>query len=336
MNVMDLIEQKLNLESEKCRSLWKEIQTVVEACKHHLTQITAQMPNYDIHDEKHATKVLENIEGLLDNKADQLSCYELILIYASAFLHDAAMALPLWEYNMLCAVEGCEEVHDPAVRHPVRNDFKPVHTLSYLKGFINKNKQEIYNSFSDVKGFIFSPNNEDDLQLDIAKRIQDYEEFRNEFAEQLESRKNNASDYLGHSNFIRSEFIRKTHHTRVEEYINNLRKRLCAELGEASAIKVLDDLSKICRAHGESIDYVRNLNMESNIDQIGIANLQFVSILLRLGDVIHFSSDRAPLSLLSEKGISNSTSLTHWKAKLNDTQYVITPPPAKETAEKSV
>lgn len=65
---MDLIEQKLNLESEKCRSLWKEIKTVVEACKHHLTQITAQMPDYD----GFRNGFAEQLESRKNNASDYL------------------------------------------------------------------------------------------------------------------------------------------------------------------------------------------------------------------------------------------------------------------------
>lgn len=52
------------------------------------------------------------MESLLGDKLNLLSCYELILLYLSAYLHDSAMALPQWEYNVLKAVEGTEEIYD--------------------------------------------------------------------------------------------------------------------------------------------------------------------------------------------------------------------------------
>jgi len=320
VNLEKLIEEKIN-SSDKCHALWSFLKKPLEDCKHHLSQITRQMSNYDIHDEKHSSKVLENIENLLGDKANSLSCYELILIYSSCFLHDAAMALPKWEYNMLKAAEGCNECYDNKIEYPIRNDFKPAQSLSSLKSFIDKKKKKIYGDFTTASKFVFSPKNEEDLQIDIAKRVNAYEIFRNEFADKLEEKKNNLHEYLNYSDLIRSEFIRKTHHSRIVDYINNLKQELKTAIGDAAAVDVLNDLSQVCRAHGETIKFIEKLNLESNVDQIGKANLRFVAIVLRLGDIIHFSSDRAPLSLFSEKMITDSDSLAHWRAKFNDTRY---------------
>lgn len=54
-----------------------------------------------------------------------------------------------------------------------------------------------------------------------------------------------------------------------------------------------------------------------------LSNIQFIAMLLRLGDVIHFSADRAPLSLFAEKQITDETSFMHWKAKFQDLTYEI-------------
>ena len=317
----ELIE--LKIETEESRSLWNFLKEIVDSCRHHLSQITTQMKNYDIHDEKHSSKVLENIESLLDDKADELSCYELMIIYASCFLHDAAMALPEWEHDMLRAAEGCEECCDNTIEHFLRNDFKPAQSLANLKTFIDENKEGIYVDFAMVTKFVFSPNDENGFQLDIAKRVHDYQLFRNEFADKLEPLKNDLHTYLNYSNLIRSEFIRKTHHYRIVDYIKNLRQRLSAQVGDAISVRVLDDLAQVCHAHGEPIKFVEGLSLASNVDRIGEANLQFASIILRLGDVIHFSSDRAPLSLFSEKRITDIDSLQHWNAKFNGTRYDI-------------
>ena len=321
MELKKLIEEKLG--AEKCPSLWKFLEKTIDDCKHHLSQITTQMKNYDIHDEKHSSKVLENIESLLGDKAGELSCYELVIIYTSCFLHDAAMALPAWEYDMLRATEGCNECYDNTIKHFLRNDFNPAQSLACLKSFLDENKGDLYVNFDNVTKFVFSPNDENTFQLDIAKKVHEYQLFRNEFADKLEPLKNDLHAYLNYSDLIRSEFIRKTHHRRIVDYINNLRHKLSVEVGEAIAVSVLTDLAHVCRAHGESIKFVESLNLASNVDQIGEANLQFAAIILRLGDVIHFSSDRAPLSLFSEKRITDSDSFQHWNAKFGETRYDI-------------
>jgi len=319
MGLKYLIEAKLN--SDKSKSLWKALVRATEACKHHLNQITSQLRNYDIHDEKHSVKVLENIEAILGEKANELSCYELILIYSSCFFHDAAMALPTWEYDLLKAAEGCDECYDNTVEYPIRNDFKPSQTLSDLNSFINNNKNKIYGDFRTVTEFIFSPTDENSFQIDLATRVRDYEMFRNEFADNLDVYKADLHLYLNYSSLLRSEYIRNTHHKRVVDYISNLRFMLSNEVGDATAYRVIDDLSIVCRAHGEAFKFVNDLELASIVDQVGCANLRFVAIILRLGDIVHFSSDRAPLSLFSEKLITNNESIIHWKAKFAETRY---------------
>ena len=319
MKLEDLIAEKITSEQtdvNKLQLLWKVIKRIEEDCVNHLNQITAQMPDYDIHDERHSQKVLENVEALLGDKATQLSFYELVLLHSSCYLHDAAMALPVWEYELLQAVEGNDTVYDNTVKCPIRNDLKPPQTLTELKSFIAQNRTKLYGDFAKVTDFIFSSDDEEKFQLDLARRAQDYEAFRNEYAEQLESKVGDLQQYLELSRFLRIEFIRKTHHVRVTDYIKNLKQALIAQIGAAASVKFVEDLSAICRSHGQDPDFIEGMTMDSYIEQIGKANLQFIAILLRLGDIIHFSADRAPLSLLSEKRILDKTSRIHWEVKL--------------------
>lgn len=326
MKLGDLIAKKIAAEQmdvNKLQLLWNEVKRIEADCVNHLSQISGQMPDYDIHDERHSQKVLENVEALLGDKATQLSFYELILLHSSCYLHDAAMALPVWEYELLQAVEGSGAVFDNTVKCPIRNDLKPPQTLTELKSFIAQNKTKLYGDFVKVTDFIFSSDNEEVFQLDLARRARDYEHFRNEYAEQLESKADNLHQYLELSRSLRIEFIRKTHHMRVTAYIENLKQTLIAPMGAAASAKFVEDLSAICRSHGEGPEFIEDMSADSYIEQIGEANLQFIAILLRLGDIIHFSADRAPLSLLSEKRILDKTSRVHWETKLNDTRYQI-------------
>lgn len=304
--------------------MWQEVKNIIQSSNFHLKQITGQLHNYDIHDEIHSNKVLSNIESLLSGTGiDNLTFYESILLYSCVFLHDAAMALPQWEYNMLAAIEGTEECFDNRPKITMRNDFKPVHKLVNVIDFIKKNKREIYGEFDNVSKFIFSPDTEEALELDLAERVCDYEQFRNGYAEKLKITLKSTSEFLDYSELLRSEYIRITHHIRIEIYIINLKKRLIDKIGAANAERFVTDLSLICRSHGEDFKFVKKLDYKSMICQGDYANLQYISILLRLGDVIHFSSDRAPLSLFSEKKISDSTSLKHWTAKFQDLRYTI-------------
>ena len=71
-----------------------------------------------MHDETHSEKVRGIIESLLGEKIEKLIFYELVLIYMSAYLHDSAMAMPDWEYNVLRTVEGTEQLRDFAPSPP--------------------------------------------------------------------------------------------------------------------------------------------------------------------------------------------------------------------------
>lgn len=51
----------------------------------HNKLIISQMSNYDIHDQEYSEKVLEIIENVIGKKIEELSFYELILIYACIF-----------------------------------------------------------------------------------------------------------------------------------------------------------------------------------------------------------------------------------------------------------
>jgi len=305
-------------------SLWNEIKKIIEASNAHLSQITYQLYNFDNHDEKHCAKVLKNIELLIgEEKINKLSLYELILIYSSAYLHDSAMALPSWEYNLLVAVEGTEKCHDVRSKLKILNDLKPPQSLAEIIEFINNNKKEIYDNYGIAKKFIFSIQNEEEFCLDLAERLQDYETFRNKYSDKLNELSNDTVAYLNYSELIRNEYIRCTHHIRVEKYIRNIKSIISSIIGMSDAERFVSDLSLVCRSHGENIDFVYNLDYNLSAFGNENSNLQFVFMLLRLGDVIHFSSDRAPLSLFAEKKISDPESLKHWNAKFQELKYTI-------------
>jgi len=53
------------------------------------------------------------------------------------------------------------------------------------------------------------------------------------------------------------------------------------------------------------------------------ANLQFVAIMLRLADIIHFSYDRVSKSLFTEQMIDSPESVKHWKVKFQGVNYTL-------------
>ena len=58
--------------------MWSALKGAIKDCKTHLSQITAQLNDFDIHDTNHySEKVLENIENLPGVKMVDLSFLEL-------------------------------------------------------------------------------------------------------------------------------------------------------------------------------------------------------------------------------------------------------------------
>lgn len=321
MKTKDCIEKCLKSD-EKSSNLWSVCKEIIEAVVSHNKRIIAQMSNYDMHDETHSEKVLEIIENLLGEKIEKLTFYELVLIYMSAYLHDSAMAMPDWEYDTLKAVEGTEQLRDNTLSFFIGNDFKPVHKYSEALKLVSENKDKLFH-YDTAKAYIFVQENEEKILDFLAKLICDYEEFRNGYIEDLKKHKDSFPEYFNMSKMIRSEYIRSTHHLRVVENVNALKKRFCTALGDRCAQYFTEDLSKICKCHGEEFQALFDLELERKDWTGAFSNIQFVAMLLRLGDVVHFSADRAPLSLFAEKQITDETSFLHWKAKFQELTYEI-------------
>ena len=321
MKTKDCIEKCLKSD-EKSSNLWSVCKEIIEAAVSHNKRIIAQMSNYDMHDETHSEKVLEIIESLLGEKIEKLTFYELVLIYMSAYLHDSAMAMPDWEYDTLKAVEGTEQLRDNTLSFFIGNDFKPVHKYSEALKLVSENKDKLFH-YDKAKAYIFVQENEEKILDFLANLICNYEEFRNGYIEDLKKHKDSFPEYFNMSKMIRSEYIRSTHHLRVVENVNALKKRFCAALGDRCAQYFTEDLSKICKCHGEEFRALFDLELERKDWTGAFSNIQFVAMLLRLGDVVHFSADRAPLSLFAEKQIIDETSFLHWKAKFQELTYEI-------------
>lgn len=310
-------------ENFKYETILNKVKDVVVAVKHHINQITTQMANYDIHDENHSKEVLNIIDQLIGDKCETLSFYELLLLYLSAYLHDSAMALPQWEYLLLQAIEGTNECKDNTLEFAICNDFRPVHKFADAKQIIINNKAKLYGDYSIVSQFIFADESEDLLIEGMAELMCAYEQFRNRYTSELKKSMNTVAEFMKYSKMLRTEFIRSTHHLRVEKNIQNLKKVLVPILGSVETESLLEQLKIICRSHGEDVSYITSKKCKYLMLDNQENNVYFIAQLIRLGDVIHFNSLRAPMSLYAEKRIVDETSMLHWKAKFNELNYKI-------------
>ena len=310
------------VKDDNTTSLWRVCRGIVENVSQHNKQIIAQMRDYDTHDKEHSEKVLEIIEDILGQNMEKLTVYELLLLYMSAYLHDSAMALPDWEYKVLKAVEGTEEYHDNTLEFTICNDYKPKHTYSEALRIIEENKDKLF-CYDTAKNYVCVKPTEDKMTESLAEFMQQYEEFRNGYITDLDKCKGSVSEYMDKSRWIRSEFIRQTHHIRAVENVESLKGEIADAIGGFYAEKFIEDLAAICRCHGENLESVFQLP-DARKDWLGgTANIQFLAMMLRLGDVIHFDSKRAPRSLYAEKQITDAVSYKHWNAKFQELQYKV-------------
>lgn len=310
------------IKDDNTTSLWRVCRGIVENVSQHNKQIIAQMRDYDTHDKEHSEKVLEIIEDILGQNMEKLTVYELLLLYMSAYLHDSAMALPDWEYKVLKAVEGTEEYHDNTLEFTICNDYKPKHTYSEALRIIEENKDKLF-CYDTAKNYVCAKPTEDKMTESLAEFMQQYEEFRNGYITDLDKCEGSVSEYMDKSRWIRSEFIRQTHHIRAVENVESLKAKIADAIGGFYAEKFIEDLASICRCHGENLESVFQLP-DARKDWLGgTANIQFLAMLLRLGDVIHFDSKRAPRSLYAEKQITDAVSYKHWNAKFQELQYKV-------------
>ncbi len=325
MTIIEELEKRSKSPSDSVKielKLYNLADDLEKKARNHLKRITNVLPEFDIHDERHSEKVVFNIEKLLVENVKKLSTYELFLIQLSSFFHDCAMAPSDWELNVLKFTEGIDKfkVNDKSICHDLKEPFK----ISHAKNFVNENKNTFYGTFDgDVKKWMFSPNGENALIDYLASMLIEYQNYRNGFAEQLRKISSN-EDFESLNTFIRTDYIRTTHHLRIETYVNNLESIFGNSFEQPTWGKRLaKDLALVCRSHGEDISYLEHFNTSAQYYGNESANLQLVAMLLRLGDIIHFSFDRAPLELRTSRLFKSEFSFLQWALKNNGANYSI-------------
>lgn len=323
--IIDVLQQRIdsNLDGNIVGQLHSLAVKIESDCRAHLKRVSTVLPEFDLHDESHSERVLSNIESLLEDKGiSKLSSYELFFLHLAPFLHDCALAPPDWELNLLKLTEGGEQYcHSQNI---LKNDLKTPLKLSEALSFITDNKDKLYSSFDGVSTWLFLPKSEEELHEELAYILVEYQEFRNGLKDVFSQIKSQ-DEYDKENEAIRCSFIRSNHHVRAEKYIDNLSSQFENIItGVVWGKKLASDLSKVCRSHCENVSYISEV-LDSKTYYLGndSANLQLVAILLRLGDILHFSFDRAPKVLRTSKEFSSEYSFQQWAIKDNGVNYSI-------------
>ncbi|MCA6068311.1 ATP-binding protein [Chryseobacterium sp. RG1] len=324
MIILEELKKRSQLENDSIKidlKLYNLIDDIEKEARNHLKRVITVLPEFDIHDEKHSERVIKNIEELLGNTVGELSSYELFLLHSSAFLHDCGMAPSEYEINVMKLTEGNEKFYSEkdSIKHDLRPPLKHTEALNV----ITSNKELLYKNFSLPSKWIFCNSAEKDFISYLAELLLDYQNFRNGFAKELKS-VDNIEDFKSINEFIRIDYIRATHHIRIETYIKNLETKFGNAFEQPSwGKKLANDLAKICRSHGENIEFIEQLSVNSQYYGSSSANLQMISMMLRLGDIIHYSFDRAPLNILSSKIFKSEYSFQEWAVKNSGANYSI-------------
>ena len=315
VKLIDVLKSRVTTSDDIDNWLSSKAQEIITQSTNHLKHVINVMPEFDLHDSSHCEAVLDNIEKLLNGSAESLSSFELFFIIVSSYLHDCGMAISDYEKKVLELTEGTDEKYSKATS--LKNDGKKCLCYEKAKNFIVANKVFIYNSFNEE---LQAPYTEEELIDYLSKMLIDYQEFRNGNYALIKD----CTDFNIINQSLRIEYIRRTHHKRIFEYIKNWGKtRLSSFPVTGMGQKIANDLAAICEAHGEKPDYIKKLG--KNIVYYGSksTNLQFVAMLLRLGDIVHFSYERAPLELRSLHQFDSDYSFQQWRIKANGVNYDI-------------
>lgn len=326
MKIIDILKQKSEKPTDEDNNYPRKLYNLADDLKgkaiNHLKRIREILPEFDLHDEAHTECVLNNIENLLGNHINHLSVYELFLLYISAFFHDCAMAPAEWEINTMKLTEGVNDFY--LSKCSIKNDLKPPLKLANAIEIIKSNKENLYVTYDkEVRKWLFTPKNEETLIKYLANLLAEYQEFRNGYGSALRKVKT-LEEFAKLNHKIRTDYIRSTHHGRIEIYLKNLGNHYNSSIIDIPFLKkIFNDLALVCRAHGENNNYISNLHTDVQYADNDIINLQFIAIMLRLGDITHFCFDRAPLEIRTAQIFESEYSFQQWSVKENGVNYSI-------------
>ncbi|NHQ60112.1 hypothetical protein G9409_05830 [Chlorobium sp. BLA1] len=311
-----------SMSHQAAKSLNHFAELITSNAKDHAKRILSQLPEFDLHDDVHQSAVLTNIEQIVGQLTlSKLSSYELFFLYAASYLHDVGMALPDWELNVIEAVETENNKDDVSWKIEFRTNGQGAFAISTARQLIKKHSSEIYRNFESVSKWFFAPDSEDRLIEHLANTVVQYQDFRSGFSSKLKSLV--GSELSNEVKALRIDFIRHSHHSRSYSYVKGLGRHIPEEIMQPWGTAIAHDLAFICQAHGEPIAFVEKMKTDAKYVGAETANLQFVALLLRIADILHFSFDRAPSVLASEIQFRSEDSFIHWAIKQQGVNYDI-------------
>jgi Molecular chaperone, HSP90 family len=114
-----------------------------------------------------------------------------------------------------------------------------------------------------------------------------------------------------------TDYLRETHGQRAYDFISS--KYANDKLLDVYGSNLSIYLAKICLSHTKSIDWLtdnKNLRFDENIGSYKV-NTIYISIILRLADILDFDSDRTPDVLFKSIHFTSPISLAEWQKHRN-------------------
>jgi len=305
-------KDKQTVEHQLCELLGD----IIQFSTHHLTRVREFFHEYDDHSVSHSVQVLEYMANLIGKKRlPELSVYDLFFLAAAAYVHDWGMAPTDYEKEVLLLAE---EQPLPA----------NIPSISDCKAIIKENENSIFaNKKNEALSVEILPKEEKALTTFLAQLYHDYLDFRNGYTEdyrKLSDENDEENKIKAFNQSVRVEYLRQTHAQRSSDYISNW--RLPKE--PLQSRDLFTALASVVSAHVEpfatvdALDHKKTFPPVDDQDDSNVANLQFCAMLLRIGDVVHFSYDRAPAVIRKEKIFASAYSEKQWQVKKNVTVQV--------------
>ena len=307
MKLIEILRKRASddkFEKEICTALCSKADEIIKQASAHLEYVRNVLDEFDMHNVKHSEGVLQIIEDLLGENAEKLSSYDLFSLIAVAYLHDCGMAVSDAEINVMKLVEN-EEF-----------DGKKVCTEEEAINVIKNSRKKIFETERDaeeIKNWLFYPGSEQKLFEYYAQLLRDYLTFRNGKTDVIKK----STDLNQTNKDLRLEYIRSKHAERAETYIKTLGEKDNAVFHDNQSMGQLlfDNIAMACKAHGEDSNYITELDKDSGYIGSESSNIQFVAMMLRIGDIVHFSYERAPIVLRALHHFESDYSFEQWRIK---------------------
>lgn len=129
------------------------------------------------------------------------------------------------------------------------------------------------------------------------------------------------SETEGDLNPAKQDDIRKNHHIRSENFLNDHNeKNDCFNIDNEGSVNFKNLVATIARSHGEDFSWIEKNLKQKEYYGNDTVNPQFIACLLRLGDYLDFDSKRTPYHLFNFLSLSTRSS-DEWKKHFSITNY---------------